>query len=1236
MCHNSQAFVWHKPLAYADLTLIQAMKTPISVINFPDDLPIAKQRETIATAIGSYQVIVIAGETGSGKTTQIPKICLALGRGKDKLIGHTQPRRIAVRAVAARLAQELKCELGQQVGYQIRFTDKISEQTYIKVMTDGILLAEIQRDRLLQRYDTLIIDEAHERSLNIDFILGYLKHILPKRPELKLIITSATINPQQFSQHFEQAPIIEVEGRTYPVELRYRPLADELGYDQATAIIQALNELPLTGDVLVFLSSEREIRDTAETLRKQKWQGTEILPLYARLSLAEQNRIFKPSQGRRIVLATNVAETSLTVPGIRYVIDAGYARISRYSYRTKVQRLPIEPISQASANQRKGRCGREAAGICIRLYDEEDFNLRPLYTDPEILRTNLASVILQMAALRLGDIHQFPFLDKPDPRAIRSAYRLLYELQALTQQQQITPLGKQLANLAVDPRFARMLIAGAKEGCLAEALIIVSGLSIQDPRERPHDKQQAADEKQRQFSDEKSDFLGILKLWQLLQQQKAALSNNQFRKYCVEHFISYLRLQEWGDIYRQLRSQLEGMALRLNSQPAEYAAIHRAILTGLLSQVGFKLADHQYLGAYSRHFYIFPGSKLAKKPPAWLMAAELIETTKLYAHTVASILPEWLEELAGHLVHRHYFEPHWQERQGYVGAYAKVTLFGLLINPKRKVNYGPIEPEIAREIFIREALVTGCIRTKAAFLAHNQKLLADLEQLEDKTRKRGIVVDEQVLYEFYASRLPDGIYSLPQFESWYQKASWAEPRLLYISQANLVQQPVHVSSEQFPDVWSWHGLNLGLTYHFAPGDPADGVSINIPLALLNQVPQAIFEWLVPGLLLEKMTALLKTLPKNLRRNFVPVPEFAKACYQALTPADTALHEAMAHHLRKVTGIIIANEAWQFEQLPLHLLMNFRVIDEQNHTLIMGRDLKSIKIQLQGQIQAKIAAMPAKQLERSHITQWDFDDLPRVIEVKQQHNSMQAFPALVDKQNAVAIELFAEQAQASQKHKLGLLRLFSLASESSLNYLQKQIFHLKQLALLYSPIGSKEQLLSDLLQMAVYQTYLQDDELIYRAESFARRLAENKSELIAKANELAQLVEQILIAYQTTLKAANQHPLRHEMIAQLQHLVYPGFIFATPQLYLKRLPIYLQAMQIRLNKYIQNPARDKQLATEVKNLWQRYIELDDKTKSEVIEYRWLLEEYKISLFAQPLKTLAPVSAKRLEQLWEKLK
>ncbi|MDF2867459.1 MAG: hrpA [Gammaproteobacteria bacterium] len=1212
------------------------MKSPIAVINFPDDLPIAKQQELIAKAIASHQVIVIAGETGSGKTTQIPKICLALGRGRDKLIGHTQPRRIAVRAVAARLAQELNCELGQQVGYQIRFADKVSEQTYIKVMTDGILLAEIQRDRFLQRYDTLIIDEAHERSLNIDFILGYLKHVLVKRPALKVIITSATINPQQFSQHFNQAPIIEVEGRTYPVEVRYRPLREDLANEQAAAIIEALTELPPTGDVLVFLSSEREIRDTAEALRKQKWQDTEILPLYARLSLAEQNKIFKPSLGRRIVLATNVAETSLTVPGIRYVIDTGYARISRYSYRTKVQRLPIEPISQASANQRKGRCGREAPGICIRLYSEEDFNLRPLYTDPEILRTNLASVILQMAALRLGDIQQFPFLDKPDPRAIRSAYRLLYELQALTQQQQITPLGRQLANLAVDPKFARMLIAGAKEGCLAEILIIVSGLSIQDPRERPHDKQQAADEKQRQFSDEKSDFLSILKLWFMLHEQKAALSNNQFRKYCVEHFISYLRLQEWGDIYRQLRTQVEDMALRLNSQPADYQAIHRAILTGLLSQVAFKLADHEYLGTYSRHFYIFPGSKLAKKPPAWLMAAELLETTKLYAHTVASILPEWLEELAGHLLHSHYFEPHWQERQGYVGAYAKLTLFGLLINPKRKVNYGPIEPKIAREIFIREALVTGHIRTKAAFLAHNQKLLAELEQLEDKTRRRDILVDDYVLYEFYARQLPEGIYSLPQFETWYQKASHAEPQLLFLTEADLVQQSVQVSSEQFPDVWLSDDLSLKLTYHFAPGDLADGVTVEIPLVLLNQLPQYSFDWLVSGLLLEKMTALLKTLPKNLRRNFVPAPEFARACYEALIPANTALHEAMANHLRRITGIAIPGEAWQFEQLPAHLLMNFKVIDEQNNTLAMGRDLKIIKAQLQGLMQAKITAMPTTQLERSHITHWDFDDLPRVAEVKQQHNPIQVYPALVDKKNAVSIELFAEQAQASQQHRLGLLRLFSLASEQSLNYLQKQLFHLKQLALLYTTIGSKEQLLTDLLQTAVYQTYLYDDELIYQAEQFTKRLAEGKSELISMANEIAQIVEQILMAYQTTLKASHKHPLRDEMIEQLQQLVYPGFIFATPQLYLKRLPIYLQAMQIRLSKYLQNPGRDKQLAAEVKGLWQNYASAFDKTKPEVIEYRWLLEEYKISLFAQPLKTLMPVSHKRLEQLWEKIK
>lgn len=1212
------------------------MKLPISILEFPANLPVSEQKEVIAKAITEHQVVIIAGETGSGKTTQIPKICLTLGRGQSKLIGHTQPRRIAARSVAARLAQELQCELGQQVGYQIRFTDKISEYTYIKVMTDGILLAEIQRDRLLQRYDTIIIDEAHERSLNIDFILGYLKHILPKRPNLKLIITSATINPQQFSQHFQQAPIIEVHGRTYPVEVRYRPLVQEITNDQIEAIILALDELPPEGDVLVFLSSEREIRDTAEALRKQQLLHTEILPLYARLSLAEQAKIFKSHTGRRIVLATNVAETSLTVPGIRYVIDTGYARISRYSYRTKVQRLPIEPVSQASADQRKGRCGREAPGICIRLYSEEDFNLRPRFTEPEILRTNLASVILQMAALRLDDIHHFPFLDKPDPRAIRTAYRLLYELQAITKQQQITALGKQLANLTVDPRFARMLIASVKERCVAEILIIVSGLSIQDPRERPYDKQQAADEKHRQFMDEKSDFLSMLKLWQHLHEKKAELSNNQFRKYCIENFISYLRFQEWGDIYRQLRTQVEEMGFRLNSQVADYQAIHRAILTGLLSHIGFKLADHEYLGTHSRHFYIFPGSSQAKKLPSWLVAAELIETTKLYAHTVASIMPEWLEDLAGHLLHWHYYEPHWQEKQGYVGAYAKVTLLGLLINAKRKVNYGPIEPATAREILIREALVYGHVRKKPAFLQHNQQLLAELELLEDKTRRRDIVVDEYTLYDYYAKHIPEGIYSWPQFEQWYQQASSSHPKLLFLTEAELLKQTVEVSGDQFPNEWQFGDLRLKLVYHFAPGEAIDGITVEVPLAQLNRLPEHAFDWLVPGLLFEKVVALLKTLPKTLRRNFVPVPEFARACYEALQPtlnciADLPLHKAITNHLRKITGIIIPDEAWQFDQLPLHLVMNFRVVDVQGNELASGRDLTVIKQRLQGRMQEKLSAMPATSIERSGITQWDFGDLHPTFEIKQNNSTLQVFPALVDKTHSVAIELFAEHSQATKQHRLGVLRLFMLASEQQINYLQKNLSHLKQLALLYATTGNKEQLLDDLFKAAAYQAYFEEDELIYEVKLFEKRLAGGRGQLVAIANELAQLVEQILTGYHVTLKQAANHPLQQEIIEQLKQMVYPGFIFATPYEYLQRMPIYLQAAQLRLTKYRENPNRDQQGASDIKFLWQKYLLLPEKDTPIALEYRWLLEEYRISLFTQQLKTLVPVSRKRLEQL-----
>jgi ATP-dependent helicase HrpA len=1209
------------------------MKPALTEIQFPAELPITQQQEAIAKAIINHQVVIIAGETGSGKTTQLPKICLQLGMGKEKLIGHTQPRRIAARTVASRIAQELKCELGAQIGFQMRFTDKVSAATYVKVMTDGILLAEIQRDKLLQRYEVLIIDEAHERSLNIDFLLGYLKTLLPKRPDLKLIITSATINPQQFSRYFFDAPIIEVKGRTYPVEVRYRPAES----DQLEAINMAVDELwsDKRGDILVFLSSEREIRDTAEVLRKRQRLHCEILPLYARLSLAEQNKIFSRHTGNRIVLATNVAETSLTVPGIRYVIDTGYARLSRYSYRSKVQRLPIEPISQASADQRKGRCGREAAGICLRLYSQEDFTNRPAFTEPEILRTNLAAVILQMANLRLGDVYKFPFLDKPDPRAIRAAYRLLFELQAMDKQGSLTSLGKQLASLPIEPRFARMLLAAVREDCLDELLIIVSGLSVQDPRERPHDKQQAAAEKHRQFLDVQSDFMSILKLWQHLHAQKSLLSNNQMRKYCQEHFISYLRWQEWGDIYRQLRLQTDALQFNLNKTPANYQAIHRSILTGALSQTGFKLKGFEYLGTHSRRFYIFPGSAIAKKPPAWIVAAELLDTSKLYAHTIAGIQPEWLEEMASHLLSLHYYEPYWQESQGYVGAYAKVSLYGLLVNPRRKVNYGPIEPVVSREIFIREALVQGRLRLKLDFLKHNLQSLAEMEYLEDKTRRRDLTLDEYKLYDFYDKHIPAGIYSLALFQQWYKAASQAKPNLLFLSQDELKPQQVAISDQAFPDDWQLDGLCCKLSYLFEPGHSEDGVSIELPLAQLNRVPKHIFDWLVPGLLLEKMTALLKALPKSLRRYFVPVPEFARACFEALSPADRPLTQAMAEHLAKISGVKIPADSWQLEQLPLHLLMNFKIVDAHGQQVATGRNLASLKEKLQTHIQAELADIPAIGIERSHITAWDFGDLPKEYAVKTQQNLMTVYPALVDKGESVAIELFAEQLAADKQHTQGLVRLFYLASAQQLSYLRKNIACLSKLSLLFTTIGSKEQLLDDLCLAAIKQTFLDHESLLYDAKDFAARLAQGKGRLIEVANDSALIVERVLQAYQACLKSLANHPLAPTIKLQLAELVFPGFINLTPHRYLLRLPIYLQAIPLRLTKYWQNPKRDQQLAEEIEQFWHAYSKLKKSASPEATEFRWLLEEYRISAFAQSLKTLVPISAKRLKQLLDVL-
>ncbi|MFT6899381.1 MAG: ATP-dependent helicase HrpA, partial [Paraglaciecola sp.] len=936
------------------------------LVSYPP-LPVSEQKDDIALAIKNNQVVIIAGETGSGKTTQIPKICIELGRGVQGLIGHTQPRRLAARSVANRIAEELNTPLGEQVGFKIRFSDQVSERTYIKLMTDGILLAEIQRDKFLSQYDTIIIDEAHERSLNIDFILGYLKQLLPKRPDLKLIITSATIDPQRFSSHFDNAPIIQVSGRNFPVEVLYRPLGEasaDNDADQTQAIIDAVNELGdhSNGDILIFLSGERDIRDTAEALDRQQFRHTEVVPLYARLSAAEQNRIFQSHTGRRIVLATNVAETSLTVPGIKYVIDPGTARISRYSVRSKVQRLPIEAISQASANQRAGRCGRVSEGICIRLYSELDFNNRDEFTDPEILRTNLASVILQMLALGLGKIDQFPFVQVPDSRNINDGFTLLEELGGVEKNAsrlKLTALGRQMARLPIDPRYARMIIEAAKLNSLREVLIIAAGLSIQDPRERPQDKRQAADEKHKEFASKESDFLALVLLWQGFRQQQQALTNSQLRKWCKQHFINHLRMREWQDIVSQLKKSIAELGLRLSNEDANYQAIHQAMAAGLLSHTGFKDKEREYLGARNSRFMIFPGSGLAKANPKWVMVAELVDTSRLYGRMAAKIEPEWLESLAEHLLKRSYSEPHWSKKQGVVQALEKVTLYGLVLAAERRRTYSQIDPVVCREIFIREALVNNDTKLNYPFMRLNHQAVEEVQALEDKTRRRDILVDEETLMSFYFERIPSHICSEASFKKWWQKAALAEPTLLNFDADFLRKNSTeHANSENFPEVWQQGNIKLPLHYHFEPTDEDDGVSLMIPLSLLNQLHDVGFDWLVAGLRRELIISLIKSLPKKLRRNFVPAPNYADACLADIQPVDSKQQpvmflDALSLKLKRMTGVEVLPDEWQVHNLPLHLRFNFKVVDEHNKLLNEGRDLTELQHGLQGKVKQNL-------------------------------------------------------------------------------------------------------------------------------------------------------------------------------------------------------------------------------------------------------------------------------------------
>lgn len=1231
-------------------------KQNVPEISYPE-LPVCEHKDEIATAIKENQVVIIAGETGSGKTTQIPKICMQLGRGVSGFIGHTQPRRLAARTVANRIAEELDSSLGEHVGFKIRFSDQVGDNTYVKLMTDGILLAEIQQDRFLNQYDTIIIDEAHERSLNIDFILGYLKQLLPKRPELKLIITSATIDPERFSSHFNNAPIIQVSGRTYPVEIRYRPMHEgDREKDQTQAIIDAVDELSgeKPGDILVFLSGEREIRDTADALTKQQFRNTQVLPLYARLSAAEQNRIFQSHSGRRIVLATNVAETSLTVPGIKYVIDPGMARISRYSARSKVQRLPIEAISQASANQRSGRCGRVSEGICIRLYDEDDYLGRSEFTDPEILRTNLASVILQMLALGLGKIDEFPFVQAPDSRNINDGFRLLEELRATQRHRsdmRLTPLGRQISRLPVDPRYARMVVESAKQGCVQEVIIIAAGLSIQDPRERPQDKRQQADEKHNEWASKDSDFISFLVLWQTFKQQQKTLTNNQLRKWCKQHFINYLRMREWQDIVSQLKKSIAELGFRLNSEDAEYQPIHTAILSGLLSHLGFKDKEKEYLGARNSRFMIFPGSQLAKKPPKWAMVAELVETSRLFGRIAAKISPEWVEPLATHLTKYQHSEPHWSKKLGRVQALEKVLIFGQTLVAQRRVDYSLIDPQVSHDIFIREALVNGETKLNYKFLKQNQQTVADIQSLEDKSRRRDILVDEDLLVEFYQTHIPNHVCSETSFKKWWKQVQFEQSDILRFDPDKLVKHDAkHVTESNYPSTWQQQNLSLSLSYHFEPKDIDDGVSVCIPLPVLNQVQYVGFDWLIPGLRHELIVNLIKSLPKKLRRNFVPAPNFADACMLDMVQWDKngkpiPFLEALSKKLLRMTGITVEIEEWQLESLPAHLRFNFKVVNGQGKLIKQGRDLSALKRELQGKVKETLQKAATPELEQTNITEWSFDKLPQEFIDKSGGYEVKAYPALVADKASVAIKLFDQPEKAHAAHKIGLRKLVRINIPSPVKYLQDKLPNKAKLGLYFNPFGQIATLIDDCIDAGIdmlLQRFESENKIEVRSQSeFTQLVNFVKQEINDEVLVIAQKVEQGLTAAHGVQKRMKGNiPLdminAHSDIKQhLNSLVFSGFVSAVGGEKLTDWNRYIQGIVRRIEKLPIDPNKDRLHQINVEKVQSKYdaclakLPPGSVIPQDLQDVRWMIEELRVSFFAQQLGTSMPISIKRID-------
>ena len=1265
--------------------------------DYPLELPVSGKKDEIAAAIAKHQVVIICGETGSGKTTQIPKICLELGRGVSGLIGHTQPRRIAARSVASRIAQELHSPLGEVVGYKVRFNDKLSESSYVKLMTDGILLAETQGDKFLNAYDTIIIDEAHERSLNIDFLLGYLKQLLPKRPDLKIIVTSATIDADRFSSHFNGAPVIEVSGRTFPVEIRYRPLgaagfrakesaeADNAQFDLdddtifgiarkaktearwleeddeeeaiEEAIMDAADDLLRQGDgdILVFLPGEREIRDVADHLRKYqgrsaKLKHIEVLPLFARLSIEDQQKIFKSHSLRRIVLATNVAETSLTVPGIKYVIDAGLARVNRYSSRAKVEQLQIEKISQAAAKQRAGRCGRVSNGICVRLYSEQDFNGRPEFTEPEILRSSLASVILRMAALRLGDVAEFPFIEAPSTRLIADGYLLLQELGAVDARRQITETGLQLAKLPLDPRVGRMILAAKREACLKEILIIASVLSIQDPRERPMDKREAADQAHAKFAGEGSDFMSYLKLWDWFD---AALntkkSNKDLLNQCHSNFLSFLRLKEWRELHGQLLEIVSEMDFKRNEKEANYEQIHKALLAGLLGNIGFKDGESEsYAGARGIRFYIAPGSTLKKTRPKWVIAAELVDTTKLYARCVAKIEPDWIEPLARGLTESHYSDPRWDRKMGMVNAWERVSLYGLTIIPKRRVHYGPINPVESREIFIREALANGEFDTRAPFFMANERLIAEVEELEHKARRQDVLVDEHQLFSFYDAKIPADIVNAASFEKWRTEAEKLNPKLLYLTRDDLMRHGADaITAVQFPEKILLDHVETPLKYRFEPGHVLDGVTATIPLALLNQLNPVQTEWLVPGMLREKLTYLIKALPKTFRRVCVPVPEFVTGFLESVDyQFSTPILETLASYIQHKTTLKVSKDDWDLNDIPPHHLMNFSVIDDAGRELAMARDWNALKKQLGSAAQLTFRNT-SPDIEKTGLKQWDFGDLPQTLSFERDGLKVVGYPALEDEIESVSVKLFDTEREAVVNLRKGVCRLMRFELKEQMKQLEKSLPNFNQYALTLRGVMSPEDLREDMLLTIADRAFIGEDDLPRTNDDFMKLKARARTRLPAVTQAVARQVQAIATEYQLLVNQQAKMPatvnrLKRDVEQQIYLLVYKGCFSQTPWEHLQHISRYLKALRLRIEKHPANPDRDGKNAASVGQIWQKW---QDKVSAlqqahhdipqALQDFRWLIEELRVSLFAQELKTPFPVSIKRLEKTWAEM-